>query len=57
MTIEAFPIRVNKRTVGHTPRPVSVTIHRLVLVALVCNVCTLVLVANLTRVLLATLQP
>jgi len=57
MTIEAFPIRVNKRTVSTAARrPANVT-HQLVLVSVVLNVCTLVLIANLSRVLLAALQP
>jgi hypothetical protein len=57
MTIEAFPIRVNKRTVSTAARrPANVT-HQLVLLSVVLNVCTLVLIANLSRVLLAALQP
>jgi hypothetical protein len=56
MTIQMFPIRVNKRTVGHTPRPVSATIHRLVLLSVVLNVCTLVVVAHLSHTLLSLVQ-
>jgi hypothetical protein len=60
MTIEAFPIRVNKRTVASPPRQHifgAVTARELVLLSVVLNVCTLVLIANLSRVLLAALQP
>jgi len=54
--IEMFPTRVNKRTVA-TPsrRPANIT-HQLVLLSVVLNVCTLVLIANLSRVLLSALQ-
>jgi hypothetical protein len=57
MTIEAFPIRVNKRTVAAPARRPSNTTNQLVLLSVVLNVCTLVLIANLSRVLLAALQP
>jgi hypothetical protein len=57
MTIEAFPIRVNKRTVATTARRPSNATHQLVLLSVVLNVCTLVLIANLSRVLLTALQP
>lgn len=57
MTIQMFPIRVNKRTVATpTRRPSNIT-HQLVLLSVGLNVCTIVLIANLSRVLLAALQP
>jgi hypothetical protein len=56
MTIEAFPIRVNKRTEAEpTRRPSNIT-RQLLLLSVVLNVCTLVLIANLSRVLLTALQ-
>ena len=57
MTVQMFPIRVNKRTVSTVARRPSNTTHQLVLLSVVLNVCTLVLIANLSRVLLAALQP
>ena len=56
MTIEAFPIRVNKRSAANPWRRPSNSTHRLVLLCVVLNVCTLVLIANLSRVLLTALQ-
>ena len=58
MTVQMFPIRVNKRS-NFTPsarRPGTLT-HQLVLLSVVLNVCTLLVVANLSRVLLTVLQP
>jgi hypothetical protein len=56
MTLEMFPIRVNKRTVA-TParRPAPIT-HQLVLLSVVLNVCTLVVVAHLSHTLLSLVQ-
>jgi hypothetical protein len=56
MTIEAFPIRVNKRSVANPWRRPSNITHQLVLLSVALNVCTLVVVANLSHVLLTALQ-
>jgi len=57
MTVQMFPIRVNKRSIASPARRPGNLIHQLVLLSVVLNVCTLVLIANLSRVLLAALQP
>jgi hypothetical protein len=56
MTIQMFPTRAPKPS-NFAPgrRPASAT-HQLLLLSVVLNVCTLVVVANLSRVLLMALQ-
>ena len=57
MTVQMFPINTAKLTEAHQPvRRYSSITHQLVLLSVVLNVCTLIVVANLSRVLLTALQ-
>jgi hypothetical protein len=56
MTIQPFPIRVNKRTVAAPQRRPGPSAYQIVLLCLGCNVLTLVVVSHLSWTLLRLVQ-